>query len=117
MISLPAPPKPSSREGIQGIGEHMQPQQSPQKKSLVSTIFSAPTLIGLVGIGCMTYGLANGINVMPLFFGICIVLGAVLLHFVRKKDWDAHWAEMDRIKQEHERRMAEVEAEDREKKG
>jgi hypothetical protein len=81
--------------------------ETPPKKSLISLIFSTPTLIGLVGIGCMVYGLADGINVMPLFFGICIVLGCVLLHFVRKKDWDAHWDEMERIKQEHDRRMAE----------
>jgi hypothetical protein len=91
----------------------MQPQNPPQKKSLLSFIFSTPTLIGLVGVGCIVYGVANGINVMPLFFGICIVLGCVFLHFVRKKDWDAHWAEMDRVRLEHERRMEE----EKEKKG
>ena len=91
----------------------MQHQDKAQKKSLISQIFSAPTLFCLVGIACILYGVVNGLNVMPLFFGICIVLGSVFLHFVRRKDWDAHWAEMDRVRQEHERRMEE----EREKKG
>ena len=45
-------------------------------------------LIAIVGLACVAYGVLQG-NVMPLFFGVCIVLGSVALHFVRKKDWDA----------------------------
>ncbi|HBG07338.1 MAG: hypothetical protein A2075_15395 [Geobacteraceae bacterium GWC2_58_44] len=82
------------------------------KKSLLSSIFRAETLIFCIGVACVVYGVANGINVMPLFFGMCIVLGSVFLHFVRKKDWDAHWAEHDRINKAHEQRMAD----EREKK-
>jgi hypothetical protein len=77
------------------------------KKSLLKQLFRTETAIFCVGIACMVYGFADGIRVMPLFFGLCIVGGSVMLHFVRKKDWDAHWADMDRIRKEHERRMAE----------
>jgi hypothetical protein len=70
-------------------------------------------LIFLVGLGCVVYGLADGLKVMQLFFGLCIIGGSVALHFVRKKDWDAHWAELDRVKRAHEARMAE----EKEKKG
>ncbi|MBU5612585.1 hypothetical protein [Geomonas azotofigens] len=80
---------------------------SNEKQSLVSLIFSAPFLLGLVGVGCMVYGVAQGFRVMQFFFGVCIVLGSVGLHFIRKKDWDAHWAEMDQARQAHEKRMAE----------
>lgn len=78
-----------------------------EKQSLGSLIFSAPFLLGLVGVGCMIYGVAEGFKVMQFFFGVCIVLGSVGLHFIRKKDWDAHWKEMDQIREAHEKRMAE----------
>jgi len=74
--------------------------------SLLRQIFRTETAIFCVGIGCMVYGVVTGFNVMPLFFGLCIIGGSVMLHFVRKKDWDAHWADMDRIRKEHEQRMA-----------
>jgi len=76
-------------------------------ESLLSQIFRTETAIFCVGIACMVYGVVDGIRVMPLFFGLCIVGGSVMLHFVRKKDWDAHWADMDRIRKEHELRMSE----------
>ena len=90
----------------------MEANNKAPEKSLLKLIFRTETAIFCVGLGCIGYGLATGLNVMPIFFGICIVGGSVALHFVRKRDWDAHWADMDRIRQEHERRMAE----EREKK-
>ena len=88
------------------------------EESLLRKIFRTETAICLVGIACMVYGVADGVRVMPLFFGLCIVGGSVMLHFVRKKDWDAHWAEMHRIREAHEQRVAdEKDAEEREKKG
>lgn len=80
--------------------------ENKEKQSLVSTIFSAPFLLGLVGVGCMIYGVAEGFKVMQFFFGVCIVGGSLALHFIRKKDWDAHWAEMDATRQAHEKRLA-----------
>ncbi|MBU5636495.1 hypothetical protein KOM00_07070 [Geomonas sp. Red69] len=81
--------------------------ENKDKQSLVSLIFSAPFLLGLVGVGCMVYGVAEGFKVMQFFFGVCIVLGSVGLYFIRKKDWDAHWAEMDQARQAQEKRLAE----------
>jgi hypothetical protein len=78
-----------------------------QEKSLLGRLFSAETMIFVVGVGCVIYGVAEGVKIMQIFFGICIIGGSVALHFVRKKDWDAHWAELDRVRQAHERRMAE----------
>lgn len=91
----------------------MQAKVNVQEKSLLRRVFSAETLICCVGIACVVYGVADGIRVMQVFFGLCIVSGSVLLHFVRKKDWDAHWAELDRVRQAHEQRMAD----EMEKKG
>jgi len=91
----------------------MQAKGKSQERSLARRIFSAETMICCVGIACVVYGVADGLRVMPLFFGLCIVLGSVLLHFVRKKDWDAHWAELDRVRQAHEQRMAD----EKQKKG
>ena len=85
----------------------MEANSKAPEQSLLRTIFRTETAILLVGIGCIGYGLATGLNVMPIFFGLCIVGGSVMLHFVRKKDWEAHWSDMDRIRQEHELRMAE----------
>ena len=91
----------------------MQPKENALEKPLLKRLFGADTLIFCVGIACVVYGVADGIKVMQVFFGVCIVAGSVLLHFVRKKDWDAHWAELDRVRKAHEQRMAE----ESEKKG
>jgi len=77
------------------------------QKPLWQRLFCAETFIFCIGIACLVYGVADGLKEMPLFFGVCIVAGSVALHFVRKKDWDAHWAEHDRIRKEYEARMAE----------
>ena len=91
----------------------MYAKDTSQDKSLLRRLFSAETLIFCVGIACVIYGVFDGIRVMQIFFGICIVGGSVVLHFVRKKDWDAHWAELDRVRLAHEQRMAD-EKEDKE---
>ena len=78
-----------------------------QKKSLASRIFCAPVLLGLIGVGCMVYGVSDGFKVMQFFFGVCIVGGSFMLNIIRKKDWDAHWAELERVREAHEKRVAE----------
>jgi hypothetical protein len=77
-----------------------------QDRSLLKSIFSTETVIFVVGIGCIVYGVAEGLKLMQVFFGVCIVGGSLALHFVRKKDWDAHWAEMEQVRKAHELRMA-----------
>ncbi|MCM0083451.1 hypothetical protein L4X63_17845 [Geomonas sp. Red32] len=76
------------------------------KKSLMAQLFSTETVICIVGIGCVVYGLIDGFKVMQTFFGFCIILGSFALRLVRTKDWDAHWAEQQRVRQAHEARMA-----------
>jgi hypothetical protein len=91
----------------------MEAQAKAPEQSLLKRLVSTETALCCVGIGCMVYGVVNGLKVMPLFFGLCIVGGSVMLHFVRKKDWDAHWSEMDRIRREHELRMADEQAKEK----
>jgi len=91
----------------------MEAKVKAEEKTILRRLLSTETFICCAGIACVVYGVANGIRVMPLFFGLCIVGGSVMLHFVRKKDWDAHWADQERIRTAHELRIAE----EREKKG
>jgi len=85
----------------------MDAQKAPEsqpKQSLLARVFSAEGAIFCIGIACLVYGVADGFKVMQFFFGLCIVGGSVALHFVKKKDWNAHWAEHDRLHQEHRQR-------------
>ena len=91
----------------------MQPKGNAQEKSLLRRLLSTEAMLCCVGIASMVYGVVDGLKVIQLFFGVCIVAGSVFLHFVRQKDWDAHWAELDRVRKAHEERMAE----ESEKKG
>ena len=84
----------------------MQGTDQSQEKSLLSRLFSMETLIFCMGVASVVYGVADGLRVMQIFFGLCIICGSVALHFVRKKDWNAHWAELDRVRKAHEERMA-----------
>ena len=88
-----------------GKGESMAEKTTQQ--SLANRIFRAPVLLGLVGVGCMIYGVADGFKVMQFFFGVCIVGGRLMLNIIRKKDWDAHWADLERVREAHEKRVAE----------
>jgi len=45
------------------------------------------------------FALGNGLvrgDLLSLFWGGISVLGLVVLHFVRRKDWQQHWAEMEK---------------------
>lgn len=75
--------------------------------SLAARILRMETFIALVGIACIIGGVVDGIRVMPVFFGACILLGSLALHFVKRKDWDQHWAEQERVRQAYEQRMEE----------
>jgi hypothetical protein len=75
-------------------------------RSLLSRIFCMESVICCAGIGCVVYGLIEGLKIMQLFFGVCIIGGSFALRLVRKKDWDAHWAEMEMVRKAHELRAA-----------
>ena len=40
-------------------------------------------------------GVARG-DLLSLFWGGICALGLVALHFIRRKDWAQHWAEMEK---------------------
>lgn len=64
-------------------------------KSLPGRIFSLEGLLLIVGIALLVFGVVDG-SLIAFFWGAVAVAGQVALHFVRKKDWQAHWAGMER---------------------
>jgi hypothetical protein len=75
---------------------------SPQpQRSLVRRLFSTEGLLGLAGLGLLLSGLATG-TIIAIFWGSLALLGLVALHFVRKRDWQTHWAEMERLHQDRQ---------------
>lgn len=77
-----------------------------QETSLIGRIFSLEAALMLMGFVSLIYGLIKGIQV-NIFFGAMIIPGVFLLRMVKKKDWKAHWAEME----EHQRLLQEREEE------
>lgn len=61
-------------------------------------------LLILMGIASLGYGIARA-QVMSIFWGVMILVGAVVLSFVRKKDWKKHWEEMEGAQRRYEARM------------
>ena len=72
------------------------PDQASPPRSLLDRIFSIEGLLGLLGVCLLVMGIAAG-EVIAIFWGALALLGLVALYFVRKKDWKAHWEEMERI--------------------
>jgi len=68
---------------------------APARKSWPERLFSMEGLLVLAGASLLLLGLATG-RAVAAFWGIMILAGQVALHFVRKKDWQAHWAELER---------------------
>lgn len=68
------------------------------RTSLVARIFSLEGLMVAAGLVLLGYGLASG-TAIALFWGVMALAGQLALHFVRKKDWQAHWAELERQQQ------------------
>jgi len=74
-----------------------------QEPSLVGRLFSLEAALFLMGLASLIYGLVNGIET-NIFFGILIIPGVFVLYKVKKKDWKAHWAELeDQQRREQER--------------
>lgn len=79
-------------------------QKELQESSLVGRIISLEAILLLMGVASLAYGLINGAG-MNIFWGVVIIPGVFLLHKVKKKDWKAHWAELEeqqRLMQERE---------------
>lgn len=75
-----------------------------QESTLIGRILSLEVALFLMGVASLAYGLLNGIAT-NIFFGVLIIPGALVLSKVKKKDWKAHWAELEaeqRLRQERE---------------
>jgi len=75
-----------------------------QESSLIGRILSLEAALMLMGIASLVYGLVKGLQI-NIFFGSVIIPGVFILYFVKRKDWKAHWAEMEerqRILEERE---------------
>lgn len=72
-----------------------------QETSLVGRLLSLEAALLLMGAGSLIYGLINGVF-MNIFFGVIIIPGVFVLHKVKRKDWKAHWAELE-AQQQRER--------------
>ncbi len=71
-----------------------------QEISLIGRLFSIEALLLLMGIASLASGIYTR-EMVQVFWGVMIIGGAVILHFVRKKDWKAHWEEQERLRQAH----------------
>lgn len=69
-------------------------QKELQEASLLGRILSMEAILLLMGVVSLIYGLIKG-SMMNIFWGVVIIPGVFLLHKVRKKDWKAHWAELE----------------------
>lgn len=74
--------------------------------SLIERLFSMETVLMLVGIASLVYGLVNRVET-SIFFGVLIIPAVFVLRMVKKKDWKAHWAALE----EQQRRYQEREEE------
>jgi len=77
-----------------------------QEISVLGRLFSMEVFLLLMGIACLSYEIITR-ELIQLFWGVMIIGGSIILHFVRKKDWDAHWEEQERLKQRYEQKAQE----------
>jgi hypothetical protein len=76
----------------------MDKEKEKQEISLVGRLLSMEALIVVMGLLSLGYGIVNRVEI-NIFWGVMILVGAVALHFVRKKDWKAHWEEQEKYQQ------------------
>ncbi len=72
------------------------------------------TMIFIVGLFIIGSGIYRG-ETMQCFFGGMIISGLIVLHFVRKKDWNKHWEEQEAMQKRYEARRK-MEQEDKQVK-
>ena len=70
------------------------PQNEIRKASLIGQILSMETLLLVMGIAVLTYGIANSMT-MSIFWGCVIIPGVFILHHIRKTNWTKHWQERE----------------------
>ncbi len=75
----------------------MNREKEKQEISVLGRLLSLEVLIFLMGLVSLGYGFTVGTGI-NIFFGLFILGGSVVLHFVKKKDWTKHWEEQEAIK-------------------
>ncbi|RII26245.1 MAG: hypothetical protein CXR31_11145 [Geobacter sp.] len=84
----------------------MDKDKEKQEVSVIGRLFSIEALLLLMGLASLILGTVSG-KVIQIFWGVMIVSGAIVLHFVRKKDWKKHWEEQEAMKLLYEQRLKE----------
>ncbi len=69
-----------------------------QEISLIGRLFSMEALLIVMGLFSLISGIVTT-DTLQIFWGVLIIGGSILLHFVRKKDWKKHWEEQERVRQ------------------
>lgn len=84
----------------------MDKDKKKQEISVIGRLFSTEAFLILMGLVSLGYGIVNGTSI-NIFWGVMILGGSVVLHFVRKRDWKSHWEEQERLKQLYEAKQQE----------
>ena len=82
----------------------MDKDKQQQEVSVIGRLFCLEALILLMRLFSLVSGIYTG-EAIQLFWGGLIIVGAVVLHFVRKKDWKKHWAEQEEFQRQMEERQ------------
>ncbi|SNB44615.1 hypothetical protein [Geobacter sp. DSM 9736] len=93
----------------------MDKDKQQQEISVIGRLFSIQVLLILMGLFSLGSGIYTG-QAVQIFWGVMITGGAILLHFVRKKDWKKHWEEQERMAELYRRREQERKERDAEKR-
>ena len=67
----------------------MNKEKEQQEISLIGRLLSLEALILVMGAISLVYGVVQRSEV-NIFWGVIILSGAVVLYFVKKKDWKQH---------------------------
>ncbi len=72
-------------------------EKETQEISLIGRILCMEALLLLMGLISLGSGIYTE-SAIQLFWGGLIIVGAIALHFVRKKDWKKHWEDQEKMK-------------------
>jgi len=65
-----------------------------QEISLVGRILSLETMLLMMGVASLVYGIVKGVET-SILWGIIIIPGVFILMKVRRKDWQKHWQDLE----------------------
>jgi hypothetical protein len=65
------------------------------RKSLLARVISLEGAMAGFGLYSLGSGLWQG-EVMPIFWGVMILVGLAVLTAVRRRDWQQHWESLER---------------------